>query len=143
MANALSENILNPKQALQDAQETVLATIDTAKTRAQERVELVKESGIDRAFGIVESSLKITRRWATAGNLQTPEKRIQKALADVRAKRRSYLAPNVDAYDELNVKEVTDALDELTRVELQKARRYEIANKNRKTVLTAIDKRLA
>lgn len=143
MANAITENILNPKQAIQDAQETVAETAQNIREVLDDRVQVTKDLGIDRGLGVVESSLKLTKRWATATNLTTPAKRIQKALSDVRAKRRENLQPAVEDYDALTAKEIISLLTELDRTELKKARRYEEANKNRKTVLGAIEKRLA
>ena len=52
--------------------------------------------------------------------------------------RESVTAPAVDAYDTLNVKQVNAVLPTLSYMELLKVDAYERANKNRKTVLSAI-----
>jgi hypothetical protein len=46
----------------------------------------------------------------------------------------------IKGYDELNVKAVESALEALSADELAQVRQYETANKNRKTVLRAIEK---
>ena len=48
----------------------------------------------------------------------------------------------VDDYATLNVKQVGKALTGLSRVELLRVEKYELANKNRKTVLKAIKEKL-
>lgn len=49
----------------------------------------------------------------------------------------------IEGYDEMNVKEVTEALDGLDTEMLAAVRTYEVATKNRVTVLREIDERLA
>jgi hypothetical protein len=48
----------------------------------------------------------------------------------------------VEDYETLNVKQVLKALTGLTRVDLLKVEKFELANKNRKTVLKAITAKL-
>ena len=50
--------------------------------------------------------------------------------------------PPIEGYDELNVKEVGQALEGLSAYELEKVRRYEEANKNRVTLLRDLESRL-
>lgn len=50
--------------------------------------------------------------------------------------------PPIDDYDELNVQQVNDALEELTPWQLEKVRRYEQANKDRVTILREVDRLL-
>lgn len=50
--------------------------------------------------------------------------------------------PPIPRYDELNVKQVQEALDGLSRWEVAKVRSYELQHKARKTVLAACDRRL-
>ena len=50
--------------------------------------------------------------------------------------------PPIADYDELNVRQVEDALEGLSAYELEKVRRYEEANKDRVTVYRAIDRQL-
>ena len=47
--------------------------------------------------------------------------------------------PPIEGYDDLNVQEVSQALEGLNAYELEKVRRYEEANKDRVTVIRAID----
>ncbi|MCB9760878.1 MAG: hypothetical protein H6739_13655 [Alphaproteobacteria bacterium] len=50
--------------------------------------------------------------------------------------------PPIRDYDDLNVKKVGQAVEGLDRVELLRVRRYEVAHKNRVTVLRAVDREL-
>jgi hypothetical protein len=51
--------------------------------------------------------------------------------------------PPIADYDELNVKQVREALEGLSIYELDKVRRYEKANKDRVTVLRDVDRLIA
>lgn len=51
--------------------------------------------------------------------------------------------PALEGYDELNVREITAALENLSAYEIEKIRLYEQANKNRVTVIRAADERLS
>lgn len=55
----------------------------------------------------------------------------QKAVAEV----------PIEGYDELNVEEVTEQLDNLSAEELQWVRDYEMRNKNRETLFAQIDRK--
>ena len=68
---------------------------------------------------------------------------LRQRSADLEEARQSIEQPPVDDYDEMNVREVDEALDGLTVCQLQKVRRYEEANKDRVTVLRSIDRRLS
>jgi hypothetical protein len=69
--------------------------------------------------------------------------RVARPASDfVHARIEAVLRPDVDGYDELNARDVANALDALDHIELLKVRRYEAAHKNRKTVLAAVDKAL-
>jgi hypothetical protein len=52
------------------------------------------------------------------------------------------LSPPFEGYDELNVRQVTERLSEMTPEELTRVREYEQATKNRVTVLRAVEKLL-
>lgn len=51
--------------------------------------------------------------------------------------------PPIDDYNELNVSEVNDQLDDLSVYQLEKVRRYEADNKDRVTILREIDRLLS
>lgn len=68
---------------------------------------------------------------------------LRQRSADLEEARQSIEQPPVDDYDEMNVREVDEALDGLTVCQLQKVRRYEEANKDRVTVLRSIERRLS
>jgi uncharacterized protein (DUF433 family) len=48
----------------------------------------------------------------------------------------------IEGYDEMNVSEIVERLDNLSAEELQAARTYEKQNKNRDTLLEQIDRRI-
>ena len=50
--------------------------------------------------------------------------------------------PPIDGYDEMNVEEITEQLEGLSEAELRRVRNYEQGNKNRSTLVEAIDSRL-
>jgi uncharacterized protein YukE len=75
-------------------------------------------------------------------SLDQPAKQLRDIADDARAAEDAIARPPIDDYDNLNVKEVTDAIGELDLWSLQKVRDYEAANKNRVTVLRAVDARL-
>lgn len=65
------------------------------------------------------------------------------ARAD-RLRRRTRLGSfPITAYDQLSVRQVTSRLSELTRDELRKVRDYERRNRDRKSILQAVERRLA
>jgi polyhydroxyalkanoate synthesis regulator phasin len=61
------------------------------------------------------------------------------------ARRVTGLGPEfpITGYDDLTAAEVVAELDGMSAVELRKVREYERANANRKTVLTAVERKLA
>lgn len=48
----------------------------------------------------------------------------------------------IEDYDSLNTRKVSDAVRQLSHLDLLRVRRYEEANKNRKTALAAVDREL-
>ena len=48
----------------------------------------------------------------------------------------------IEDYDSLNVKQISERLEELSDEEVERLRRYEAANKNRSTLLRRLDERL-
>jgi hypothetical protein len=50
--------------------------------------------------------------------------------------------PPIEGYDEMNVEEITEQLEGLSEAELRRVRNYEQGNKNRSTLVEAIDSRL-
>ena len=51
--------------------------------------------------------------------------------------------PAITGYDDLTAAEIADRLDGLDLAQLRRIRTYERANANRKTVLAAVERRLA
>jgi polyhydroxyalkanoate synthase len=59
-----------------------------------------------------------------------------------RADQRTITSVQIEGYDELNVGEIVERLDNLSDEELQRVRVYEQRNKNRSTLLQQIDRRI-
>jgi hypothetical protein len=70
----------------------------------------------------------------------------ERVLREVdRARRATGLAPAfpIEGYDDLTAARVAERLDDLSPAELRAVRDYEKRNANRKTVLAAVERRLA
>ncbi len=74
--------------------------------------------------------------------LQDVDARIEQIMQQVEEKLSEEIIP-IANYDELNVDEIINLLGPLDGIELRAIRKYEMANKNRVTVLRAIDQKLA
>lgn len=111
---------------------------------ALRRVHALRLDGAQRFFDLQVDTLQnvekllddapelpvVSRVTGAAGRL------VHKGLTAVRT-------PPIPGYDELNVKQVNEHLDELGYLDLLKVRRYEQAHKARKTVIDGIDRELA
>jgi hypothetical protein len=64
------------------------------------------------------------------------------AKASARAAQGTITGARIEGYDELNVGEVVERLDDLSVEELERVRAYEQRNKNRGTLLKQIDRRI-
>jgi uncharacterized protein YukE len=71
-------------------------------------------------------------------SLDQPAKQLRSIADEARAAEAAVAKPPIKKYDELNVNEVSEALEGLDVWSLQKVREYETANKNRVTVLRAV-----
>lgn len=143
MVNVLTQQLAGPKQTLVETQQKLNSAIESVQKEAEIRALKVADEAKYRAYGVVESPLKLTRRWAALTKLQGPAERIQKTLNEVREKRLAIRKPAIENYDSLNVKQVVAEIDALSLFDLQKTVAYELANKNRKTVLEALERKLA
>ncbi len=66
----------------------------------------------------------------------------QGAQEDAVAAQRVATGVSIEDYDNLNVSEIAEQLDDLSSEELQAARAYEQQNKDRETLLEQIDRRI-
>ena len=107
------------------------------------KFEEIRDLSLSRAYGLGAAALgqiaQVGQRVPLVGERVSTLK--EHAAALERAGQ-AVFAPPIENYDDLNVKQVIEALDGLSPYELEKVRRYEGANKDRVTVLRDVDARL-
>jgi len=132
------------REELRTANEKFSARSQRLRHHARKRVHEIRIQGAERLFHFQVDGLErmedllnrapelpvVSRVTGAAGKL------VHRGLEAIGA-------PPVAEYDGLNVREVTSALPDLGYVELLRLRRYEETHKNRKTVITAVDKALS
>jgi hypothetical protein len=67
---------------------------------------------------------------------------IRESVRRSEAGQKAITGVQIEGYDELNVGEIVERLDNLSAEELQRVRAYEQRNKNRDTLLKQIDRRI-
>ena len=123
--------------------------VRTARKNGEDAVRTARKNGEDAVHTAQVSVLETARdvlSWATERVEWTPLSRGEKALGERLVEMRSANAATlpIDGYDELSVKKVVAALDagSFNAETLQVIRAYEVANKNRVTLLREMDTRL-
>ena len=126
----------------------VKATLDDAVKRgritrkdATELSQSLLSAGRSQADGFLLGPRAAPRPRALAGAAVSSDRVLQEVD---RARRRVGVGPSfpITLYDELNASQVTSRLKDLTPAQLRKVRDYEKRHDNRKSVLSAIEKRL-
>ncbi len=131
----------NMQQGAQATQQGMQAGVQAASQAGQQAMEAVSQAGQQGA----QATTQAAQQGAEAAN--------QSAQQSARggeqvAQSGAYAAESVDSgvpirdYDDLNVGEIVEQLDNLSVEELQAARAYEQQNKNRDTLLEQIDRRM-
>jgi hypothetical protein len=126
----------------QPRKSTALEVVVITRSRLQEVIdEAVARGRITRADAADLVADLIARGRAQADELL--EVGVRGPL--VAARRVARLEPGfpIDGYDDLTAAQVAARLDEMSAADLRRVREYEKANANRKTVLAAIERRLA
>ena len=143
----LKGNIEARKNDLVDRGRKLKKSVDH---RTDVAVGKLKDGSLERIYGAGESALRTvagvvekTAKLPLAGKLSKPAEKLRHRAEDLEASRDGLQKPPIVGYDGLNVKQVNAALAELSPYELEKARAYEAANKDRVTVLREIDRLLA
>lgn len=103
----------------------------------------LRDASLTKIYDLGAATLSRAAEWSDrvpvvsegAGELRERAEALQTAREDVKR-------PPIDDYDDLNVKQVAEALDGLSVYELEKVRRYEEANKDRVTVLRDVERRV-
>lgn len=135
------------KARLNEVQEEVTARLDALKRGAIRRVDVTRGTIRDTSLGLAYSTSASVLDGAATITRALP---LGKPLAGLLEKQAGLLteretalaAPPIANYDDLNVKQVGEALDGLGSWDLLKVRQYEEAHKSRKTVLGAVDRLL-
>jgi hypothetical protein len=147
------------QEAMDDAVERGRMTRDDAEQLVQELIKRGRKQTEEVRADIEQLLGRGPSSGALAGAGKTARKRVSGAakaagrtpVADRarrevdRARRVAGVGPTfpILGYDDLNAGQVTSSLDDLTPAELRKVRDYERRHANRKSVLNAVEKKLA
>jgi hypothetical protein len=131
----------NVQQAAQATQQSVQAGVQAASQARQQAMEATSQAGQQGAQAAAEAS----QQGAQAANQSAQQGARggeQVARSGERAAQREATGVPIESYDEMNVGEVVDKLDNLSADELKATLAYERQNKNRDTLVEQIDRRI-
>jgi uncharacterized protein (DUF433 family) len=131
----------NMQQGAQATQQSVQAGVQAASQTAQQATDVAKQAGQQGA----QAASQATQQGGQAANQVAQQAvRGEEQVAREGAVAAQRVAPGVsiEDYDNLNVAEIVEQLDNLSVEELQRVRAYEQQNKDRETLLEQIDRRM-
>ena len=131
----------NLQQGAQATQQGVQAGVQAASQAGQQAMEATSQAGQQGAQAAAEAE----QQGAQAANQSTQQAARggeQVAQAGAQAAEREANGVPIQDYDNSNVGEIVEQLDNLSAEELQAARAYEQQNKSRDTLLEQIDRRI-
>jgi len=134
-------NMQNAAQATQQGMQAVSQAVQAASQAGQQSMQAINEAGQQAAQAGAQSA----QQGAEAANQSAQESARggeQVAQAGAFAAQRVATGVPIQDYDNLNVGEIVEQLDNLSAEELQATRAYEQQNKNRDGVLQQIDRRI-
>ena len=105
------------------------------RTAARKRVHTLRRDSEQRLFRLRVEALERAEGLAERSGIAPLERLVTRRLT-------AFTTPPIAEYDSLNVKQVTGALREAIYVDLLRVRRWEETHKNRKTVLSAVEREL-
>ena len=117
-------------------QQVGVQTTQRATDEAVEEVQRATREGEGRTEAVGEAPSEDTRTTTTPDE---PQAETTTALEESPADAEEL---PIEEYDSLNVEQISQRLEELSDEELEQLRRYEGANKNRRTLLRRLDERL-
>jgi hypothetical protein len=129
------------QQGMQAASQAGQQAVQAASQAGQQGMQAASEAGQQAAQAGVQSA----QQGAEAANQsaqQSARGGEQVARAGAREAMRATTGVPIEGYDEMNVSEVVERLDNLSAEELQATLAYEQQNKNRDTLLEQIDRRI-
>ena len=151
MQQAITDRFQTARDQIRTWRDTRREELDekrqTLITRKEEAVDGAKERLITVQATVLETARDLLG-WAgeqigpRADFVKRGEQALNEALVSLRAGHRATLP--IDGYDDLSVKKVTGLLDAdaFDEIALRTLRAYEVDNKNRKTLLADLDRRL-
>ena len=120
----------NMQQGAHATQQSVQAGVQAASQPAQQATDVANEAGQQGAEAANQAAQQAVRGAEQVGQ--------EGAVATQRVA----TAVSIEDYDNLNVSEIVEQLDDLSVDELQRVRLYEQQNKDRDTLLEQIDRRI-
>lgn len=147
MAASLTDRLGFSREKLTELREESVQRAKALQRQTVQRGEIAvgtaRDASLQGLFTAGEATLDtaaaLGQKLPFAGGLAKTLRARATTLEDAKAQ---LARPQIADYDDLNVKQVQEALDGLDSYQLMKVRRYEAANKNRKTVLSAVDGKL-
>ena len=161
---ALTERLVEPLNLVMLTRERIEETVEDAVSRgsmtrdaAQDLIAGLVERGRRQTTDVLSDLEQLLGRRREPGVAARARKQVGDATARARdagdramgqvdrARRAAGVGPSfpIMGYDDLTVKQVQTRIDKLTPAELRKVRDYEKRNANRKSVLSAIESKLA
>lgn len=130
-------------ELLKSAPERLQARRDEAVANARHQVHLARGDAQERLWLFETDVLHRAEDLLTRGEeLPVVKRVVPHAERLVHERLELTTRPPIADYDDLNVKQVSAALEGLSRVDLLRVRGYETAHKDRVTVTRAVDKAL-
>ncbi len=129
------EQLQHQIEAIQGRQKALLEQSERALTEGREKIRVLEANALEQALEL------LVRANGTLDDRSALLKRGERALAELLVTVRSGQATTlpVEGFDELSIKNLKPLLEGLKVTDLKAIRAYEVANKNRVTLLREID----
>ena len=122
----------------QESAKAYMDFLDTAFSRYREGTQRAAESAQEGARTLSDTTAGLVgTATGAAGATAGAAADATRDTANIAAGR-----PPIEGYDEMNVEEISERLDDRSEAELRRTRNYEQGNKNRGTLIAEIDRRL-
>jgi hypothetical protein len=132
----------NIQQAAQATQQGMQAGVQAASQAGQQAMEAANQSGQQGAQAVIEAGQQGVES-ANQSAQQSARGGEQVARTGALAAQKVATGVPIQDYDDLNVGEIVEQLDNLSADELQKVRVYEKQNKDRDSLIGQIDRRIS
>jgi polyhydroxyalkanoate synthesis regulator phasin len=144
---AMDDAVDRGRMTRDDAEQLVQDLVKRGRKQADEvRADIEQLLGRGGATVFVDAGKTARKRVTGAAKAAGRTPMADRARREVdKARRAAGVGPTfpILGYDDLTAGQVTGSLDDLTPAELRKVRDYERRNANRKSVLNAVEKKLA